>query len=119
MQYAPRNAGDKIASATARSERAVVEVEEGLEDVVPGYLAKRRAELPVYTDALARGDFDSIKGLAHKMKGTGSGYGFPVLTELGGSMEKAAVARDAARISESLNRLALYLDSIELKYSSG
>jgi hypothetical protein len=31
-------------------------------------------------------------------------------------MEKAALERDAARIGESLNRLAAYLDSIELKY---
>lgn len=96
----------------------LVEVEEGMEDVVPGYLEKRRAEIPVYTDALAREDFDSIKRLAHKMRGTGSGYGFPVLTELGSVLEKAAIAGDSVQIRESVNRFALYLDSIELKYSS-
>jgi hypothetical protein len=31
-------------------------------------------------------------------------------------MEKGAIERDAAQIRESLKRLALYLDSIELKY---
>ena len=96
--------------------RNVVQVEEGMEDVVPGYLAKRRADVIVYTEALAKNDFESVRQLAHKMRGTGTGYGFPVLTELGGAMEKAAMERDAARIGQSLSRLAAYLDSIDLKY---
>jgi len=98
--------------------RNMIQVEEGMEDVVPGYLEKRRAEVPVYAEALARDDFDSIKRLAHKMRGTGSGYGFPVLTELGSAMEKAAIGGDSAQIRESLQQFAQYLDSIELKYSS-
>jgi CheY-like chemotaxis protein len=123
VEHGQKNAGkkatdDKIVGAT-RISRNLVQVEDGMEDVVPGYLAKRRAEVSVYTDALSRDDFDSIKHLAHKMRGTGAGYGFPVLTELGHVMEKAAMAGDAARIRESVNQFALYLDSIDLKYSSG
>jgi signal transduction histidine kinase/CheY-like chemotaxis protein/HPt (histidine-containing phosphotransfer) domain-containing protein len=98
------------------SEKNLIQVEEGMEDVVPRYLEKRRADVPVYNEALAKDDFESIRQLAHKMKGTGTGYGFPGLTELGGTMEKGAIERDAAQIRESLKRLALYLDSIELKY---
>jgi signal transduction histidine kinase/DNA-binding response OmpR family regulator len=100
----------------AAAPAVVIQVEQGMEDVVPGYLAKRRADVPVYTEALAKDDFESIRQLAHKMKGTGSGYGFPVLTELGGTLEQAALEKDSARIRESLNKLAPYLDSIELKY---
>jgi HPt (histidine-containing phosphotransfer) domain-containing protein len=98
------------------SEKNRIQVEEGMEDVVPRYLEKRRADVPVYAEALAKDDFLSIRHLAHKMKGTGTGYGFPVLTELGGAMEKGAIEGDAVQIRESLNQLALYLDSIELKY---
>jgi HPt (histidine-containing phosphotransfer) domain-containing protein len=116
VEHGKKNTDDEIVGAATRN---LVQVEDGMEDVVPGYLAKRRAEVPVYTEALARHDFDSIQRLAHKMRGTGAGYGFPVLTELGHVMEKAAVARDAARIRESINQLAVYLDSIDLKYSSG
>jgi hypothetical protein len=50
-----------------------------MRDVVPAYLEKRRAEIPLYQQALAAAD--------HKMKGTGEGYGFPVLTEMGASVE--------------------------------
>jgi CheY-like chemotaxis protein len=94
----------------------VVQVEEGMEDVVPGYLAKRRAEVPFYQGALGRNDFDSIRKYAHKMKGTGSGYGFPMLTELGTAMEKAAMDSDAGQLRECIDQLALYLESVELKY---
>jgi hypothetical protein len=114
----PASALSAVAGTAATVERNLIQVPEGLEDVVPGYLKKRRADVLVYTEALAREDFDSIKKLAHKMKGTGTGYGFPVLTDLGGALEKAAIEKDAARIRESLNRLGPYLDSIELKYVS-
>jgi hypothetical protein len=95
----------------------VIEVEDDMKDVVPGYLEKRRAEIPVYNEALAASDFDAIKKLAHKMKGTGAGYGFPVLTELGATLEKAAIDGNAGQLAESLRQFAVYLESIELKYS--
>ena len=97
-------------------ESTIVQVEEGMEDVVPGYLAKRRAEVPFYTAALARDDYDSIKKMAHKMKGTGSGYGFPMLTELGGAMEKASIEKNGSQLREYINQFAAYLETIELKY---
>ncbi|HEX4274717.1 MAG TPA: ATP-binding protein [Bryobacteraceae bacterium] len=95
----------------------VIEVEDDMKDVVPGYLEKRRAEITVYNEALAASDFDAIKKLAHKMKGTGAGYGFPVLTELGATLEKAAIDGNAGQLAESLRQFAVYLESIELKYS--
>ena len=64
-----------------------------------------------------REDFESIKNLAHKMKGTGAGYGFPLLSELGGLLEQAAKSRDGVQIRESLATLANYVGNIELKYS--
>ncbi|MDE3198452.1 MAG: response regulator, partial [Acidobacteriota bacterium] len=92
-------------------------VEEGMEDVVPVYLDKRRAEVPVYRDALAAGNFETIRGLGHKMKGTGAGYGSPRLTELGSAIERAAKAADSAEARTKIEELARYLDSVELEYS--
>jgi signal transduction histidine kinase/CheY-like chemotaxis protein/HPt (histidine-containing phosphotransfer) domain-containing protein len=93
-----------------------VRVEEGMEDVVPGYLEKRRADVAIYRERLAAGDFDAIKQLAHKMKGTGTGYGFPRLTELGAAMEKGAIKSDASAIGENLEEFALYVQRVELEY---
>jgi len=96
---------------------ARVLVEEGMEDAVPAYLDKRRAEIPVYRQALAAGNFEAIRGLAHKTKGTGAGYGFPVLTELCGTLEKAAERREAIDCGLKIEALAHYLGNVELEYS--
>ena len=95
-----------------------VRVEEGMEDVVPGYLEKRRADVALYRAALEAGDFESIKKLAHKMKGTGAGYGFPRLTELGSELEKAALGSDGAVVRLNLQELADYVEKVELEYVS-
>ena len=55
---------------------------------------------------------------AHKIKGTGGGYGFPVLTELGGAIEAAAVAQNSDSVRMSLDDLSRYLDSVAVEYSS-
>jgi signal transduction histidine kinase len=109
--------GPKDRSQASTPQRNVIEVEDGMEDVVPAYFDKRCAEIPVYAAAVDRADFDTVRGLGHKMKGTGAGYGFPVLTEIGGALEEAAQQRDTAGIRESLDRLKDYVASIDLKYS--
>jgi signal transduction histidine kinase/CheY-like chemotaxis protein/HPt (histidine-containing phosphotransfer) domain-containing protein len=117
--------GSSGGSGSSEAERPVVapasiriRVEEGMEDVVPGYLAKRRAEVAVYRERLGAGDFDAIRKLAHKMKGTGGGYGFPKLTELGAALEKGAIQSDTSAIRENLDEFALYLESVKLEYLS-
>jgi signal transduction histidine kinase/CheY-like chemotaxis protein len=110
-------AGDLVAGGSSAAPKTVIPVEPGMEDVVPGYLEKRRADLGVYRAALSANDLDGIKKLAHKMKGTGAGYGFQTLTDLGASLERAAIDRNSARIAKDLDELAVYLESIELKYS--
>ena len=87
-----------------------------MEDVVPGYLEKRRAEVLVYQAALAAGDFETIKKMAHKMKGTGTGYGLPRLTELGGAMEKAALESNGPVVARNLNEFAIYVERVKLEY---
>jgi signal transduction histidine kinase/CheY-like chemotaxis protein/HPt (histidine-containing phosphotransfer) domain-containing protein len=92
-------------------------VADGLEDIVPTYLDKRRADLPVYRQALDSGDFESIRKMAHKTKGAAGGYGFQGLTELGGALEQAAIRTDGTLIRTKLDEYAEYLERIELKYS--
>jgi len=108
---------DSAAAQVGEVDVEVVHVEPGMEDVVPGYLEKRRAEVEVYRTALAAGDFDTIKKLAHKMKGTGAGYGFPRLTELGGALEKAALEGNAANAARYLDEYAFYAQRVRLEYS--
>ena len=111
------NRSQRLAPAAIPAPDAIrVAVEEGMEDVVPRYLAKRKAEIPLYFAALEKGDMEAIGGMGHRMKGTGTGYGFPVLTELGGALEKAAQLADAGEIRRKTLECESYLNAVELEY---
>jgi CheY-like chemotaxis protein len=92
-----------------------VHVPDDIADVAPAYLEKRKAEAAVYHAALIASDFATIRDLAHKMKGTGAGYGFPVLTELGASLETAALNADTPVLTEKIREFALYVERIRLR----
>jgi HPt (histidine-containing phosphotransfer) domain-containing protein len=87
-----------------------------MEDVVPAYLEKRRKDVQNYRQALADENFEALRMLGHKMKGTGAGYGFSVLTEIGSAVEEAALRKDAASIATGVDRLAWYAGNVKLDY---
>jgi signal transduction histidine kinase/CheY-like chemotaxis protein/HPt (histidine-containing phosphotransfer) domain-containing protein len=91
-----------------------VVAEPDMRDVAPGYLEKRRAELLSCYDALAEGNLASIQAVAHKMKGTGAGYGFPFLTEIGEKIEMAAREGQADELKARIAELASYLERLDI-----
>ncbi|MDZ4797354.1 MAG: response regulator [Bryobacteraceae bacterium] len=99
-------------SETSAAAVGSIGVDPALADVVPEYLARRRRDVPAILTSLGFADYDSIRVLGHNMKGSGGGYGFPVLSEIGARIEKAALARDPAAVRGQINELALYLDTL-------
>ena len=82
---------------------------------VPAYLDGREADILALQVALAGNDLARIQDLAHKMKGTGSSYGFSEITEIGGRMETAAKAGDRGEIEASVSALRDCLVSARAK----
>jgi signal transduction histidine kinase/CheY-like chemotaxis protein len=91
-----------------------VPVEDWLKPVIGGYLAKRRADVAKLREALDRGDFGTVRTLGHQMAGTGGGYGFEPITEIGGALEEAALACDSARIRAGAEELERYLRAVRV-----
>lgn len=91
-----------------------VSAPEGLAELLPGYLDKRRAELPTLAAALERGDYESIRVLAHNMKGTGGGYGCQAIGSIGKGLELSAKERSAEGIQTQLIALIDYLNRVEV-----
>ena len=58
--------------------------------------------------------FAIIRTLGHQMAGTGGGYGFEPITEIGSALEESALASDTARIRASIEELDRYLGSVQL-----
>jgi len=92
-----------------------VSVEDWLKPVVGGYLEKRRADVAKLRVALDRGDYGAIRTLGHQMAGTGGGYGFQPITEIGNMLEEAALASDTARIQAGIEDLDHYLGAVQVE----
>ena len=50
------------------------------------------------------------------MKGAGGSYGFDAITDIGKSLEQAAIAKDSGVIKKSVQELAAYLNRVEVVY---
>lgn len=79
-------------------------------DVAPAYLARKRAEVPTLREAVRLRDFTTVRSMAHKLAGTGAGYGFPKLSEIGFALERAALGGEAATIQMLLEQLESALE---------
>ena len=101
---------------TAKGEKITVRVDCDLEDLIPGFLENRTHDIKSILDALARRDYATIAQLAHTMKGTGGGYGFDAITDIGRAIEQAAEAESTADIQQSIDELSDYLERIEIVY---
>jgi CheY-like chemotaxis protein len=89
----------------------VIQIPEGMEQLARNYLAARRKEAPVFQEFLEHSDFDSIRRLAHNLKGTGTSYGFPDITRLGAAAERAAKESDKPEVSKQMADLFAYVEA--------
>lgn len=96
--------------------RIRVQIDAELADLIPGYLENRRKDIGAITEALTKDDYDVIRILGHSMKGSGGGYGFWAITEMGHAIETAAKQGNAAAIRLSVGALGDYLDRIDIFY---
>ena len=78
-------------------------------DLADDYLAQRLVDVSEIRTALAAGDLATIDVRGHNMKGTGVGYGFPMVSALGEAIEAAARAEDRAAIEPLTNQLEAFV----------
>ena len=95
-------------------ERIRIRVDPELAALIPGFLENRRQDVKSLLDAVHRGDFETARILGHSMKGSGGGYGFDGITDIGGEIEVSAKHRDAVGIQTHIDALSLYLARVEV-----
>jgi CheY-like chemotaxis protein len=94
----------------------LVRVVASLAELVPGFLEGRRRDIDTIAAALERSDFDNVRILGHNMKGSGAGYGFNRITEIGASLEQAAGRQAPEEIRARSAELVRYLDGLHVVY---
>ncbi|MDQ6700607.1 MAG: response regulator [Acidobacteriota bacterium] len=93
-----------------------VTISSKLAEIMPVYLARRRADIEALPAALESGDYARIQTIGHKMKGTGSGYGLDGITEMGSAIEKAGAEQNDEVVRERIRELGEYLDRLRITW---
>jgi hypothetical protein len=84
-----------------------------IKDRIPAYLADRQRDLANAAGALKIGNFSAIASVGHNMKGSGTSYGFPRITDIGGGLELAALSNNGAVVADCLRELGAYLSGFD------
>ena len=100
----------------SQAEKVRIRVDSDLQDLIPDYLKGREKDLVIFQQALENNNFDTIALLGHSMKGSGGGYGFNDLSNIGRAIEKAAMTRDKDSLRQSIIHLTEFLSNLEVVY---
>ena len=82
-------------------------------DLVPGYLARRRADVDTLCRALRGDDLAALRAVGHRLRGSGASYGFARISQLGRSLEQSAREGDREAARARIQEFAAHLDAIE------
>jgi signal transduction histidine kinase/DNA-binding response OmpR family regulator len=97
-------------------EKILIRVSRDLRDIIPAFLDHRSMDIFSIQAALEHRDFDTIRILGHSMRGSGGGYGFETISEIGAALEKDALAADAAGIERRLDQLKSHLAQVKVVF---
>jgi PAS domain S-box-containing protein len=84
-----------------------------LAERTPAYLLNCRQNVIDMDDALDRADFEAVTVLGHNLRGSGGGFGFPAITDIGAGLEDAAEKSDADASRKWVAKLSRYLTRLE------
>ncbi len=90
--------GDVIGSELVREDASFA-------DIVTQFVAGLDDRLRRMDDAVRAADFDALRVAAHQLKGSGGGYGYPILTERAAQLERHAKDRTLDECIASVEEL--------------
>lgn len=90
-------------------------LDKDLMDIIPDYLAHRREDCSKIMKLFEEKNFDEISRMGHKMAGSGGGYGFDEISNIGKSLEVKSKSEPDA-VPSLVKRLEDYLNSLEITY---
>lgn len=94
----------------------IVHVDSTFEPLLPKFMTNRKKEVVTMREALAQQDLDTVRKIAHGMKGAGGSYGFDRISAMAATIEQAAKAGDAATIAPHLAQLGTYLEQVQVVF---
>ncbi len=84
----------------------LVEEDPTFADLVKEFVDGLAGRIQNMKDAVEKGDFASLKRLAHQLKGAGGGHGYPIITETAAAIEQHAKNKDLHQCGTGVEELA-------------
>ncbi len=83
-----------------------------LAEIIGQFVGKLPTQITAMAKALANNDYDELRIFAHRLKGSGGGYGYARLTEAARTMEDAAKTSDTEAATLALSKLRKLVDAV-------
>ena len=94
----------------------ILYIDQGLEEIVPGFLENRRRDVQTLEIALQENNLAQIHIIGHRMRGDGGGYGFDAISTIGAALEQAAAREDRDAIRRRIAELIDFLARVTVVY---
>ncbi|MBT6047127.1 MAG: Hpt domain-containing protein [Candidatus Scalindua sp.] len=98
------------------NDKIIVYVDSDIKGLIPGFLDNRKKDITSIIDALTENDYEAIRIIGHSLKGSGGGYGFDNISDIGRLLEQGAKTRNAIEIRKCVERLSEYLERVKVVY---
>jgi two-component system sensor histidine kinase/response regulator len=87
-------------------------IDEDVLALIPNFISRCLEDVSLMKNALARSDFPSIQRLAHNIKGAGTPFGFPEITNIGRELEGALKKQNAYLIQLLIQEFETFVQTI-------
>lgn len=99
-------------------EPIVERIDPALEELMDRFFANSSKDLEEMQAVLAAGDFETLARLGHTAKGTGYGYGFRGMGDIGQELECAAKIENSDECAAQIERMGYYLANVKVEFNS-
>jgi CheY-like chemotaxis protein len=96
--------------------KVVAYVDSDLKDLIPEYLEERQDDIKKIQSAMNAEDYETVRIMGHTLKGSGGGYGFEQITEIGVHLEEAAKQENPEGIKKMIQELTDYIDNVDVVF---
>jgi len=103
-------------SFDGEDDKIIIKIDALLAGLIPEYLENRRKDVQAIQAAIRQKDFETIRTLGHRMKGSGGGYGFEAITRIGGLLEVAAKSQDMDQIRKHFLELVDFVQRVKVVF---
>lgn len=91
-------------------------IDPDLEELMDRFFANSRKDIVKMRAAYDAGDFKTLARLGHTAKGTGYGYGFSGMGDIGLQLEMAAKEERQAECEEQIEKMVQYIENVRVEF---